>query len=254
MEVHHHPHAEKKSFKEYLLEGLMIFLAVTMGFIAESLREHITENKRAKEYATTMVSDLSSDTADLKIYLRYYKYGTSNIDTLMQLLSAGETKNIPSGKLYWYGLWGGMYRFFVSNDATIHQMKSSGTLRYFSNRSINQKVAKYDQLCRKLEVVETKDQGIYNEVRKARALIFEFRYNNIANLISRANQVSFNQSKIDSFIKSNPPLLTYDKTIFNQYIELVRSRYLQNNINIADSLLVCGKELIKELKREYHLD
>ena len=27
MEVHHHPNAEKKSFKEYFLEGLMIFTA-----------------------------------------------------------------------------------------------------------------------------------------------------------------------------------------------------------------------------------
>jgi len=39
MEVHHHPDVEKKGFKEYLLEGLMIFLAVTMGFFAESYRE-----------------------------------------------------------------------------------------------------------------------------------------------------------------------------------------------------------------------
>ena len=39
MEVHHHPHVEKKSFKEYILEGLMIFIAVSMGFAAESLRE-----------------------------------------------------------------------------------------------------------------------------------------------------------------------------------------------------------------------
>ena len=31
MEVHHHPKVEKKNFKEYLLEGLMIFLAVTLG-------------------------------------------------------------------------------------------------------------------------------------------------------------------------------------------------------------------------------
>jgi len=31
MEVHHHPHVEKKNFKEYFLEFLMIFLAVTMG-------------------------------------------------------------------------------------------------------------------------------------------------------------------------------------------------------------------------------
>jgi hypothetical protein len=39
MEVHHHPHLEKKNFKEYLLEGLMIFVAVTMGFFAEGIRE-----------------------------------------------------------------------------------------------------------------------------------------------------------------------------------------------------------------------
>ena len=32
MEVHHHPHPGHKKFKEYLLEGLMIFVAVTLGF------------------------------------------------------------------------------------------------------------------------------------------------------------------------------------------------------------------------------
>jgi len=38
MEVHH-PHVEKKRFKEYFLEFIMIFLAVTMGFFAETIRE-----------------------------------------------------------------------------------------------------------------------------------------------------------------------------------------------------------------------
>ena len=32
MEVHYYPQVEKKNFKEYFLEFLMIFLAVTMGF------------------------------------------------------------------------------------------------------------------------------------------------------------------------------------------------------------------------------
>jgi hypothetical protein len=39
MEVHHHPHVEKKNFKEYLLEGLMIFIAVTMGFFAGTFKK-----------------------------------------------------------------------------------------------------------------------------------------------------------------------------------------------------------------------
>ena len=38
MEVHHHSHHPKK-WKEYLTEFLMLFLAVSMGFVAENLRE-----------------------------------------------------------------------------------------------------------------------------------------------------------------------------------------------------------------------
>src|ERR1700760_3041478 len=66
MEVHHHPnlHHEKKPWKEYILEGLMIFLAVTMGFFAESLREHINEHDRANDFAISLYADLKADTAE----------------------------------------------------------------------------------------------------------------------------------------------------------------------------------------------
>ena len=37
MEVHHHPHVEKKNFKEYFLEFVMIFLAVSYLFFAENM-------------------------------------------------------------------------------------------------------------------------------------------------------------------------------------------------------------------------
>ena len=50
MEVHHHPnlHHKPKPWKEYILEYLMIVLAVTTGFFAESLREHISTNEKEK--------------------------------------------------------------------------------------------------------------------------------------------------------------------------------------------------------------
>ena len=60
MEVHHHPEVEKKGFKEYILEGLMIFLAVMMGFFAESLRERIADGNREKEFMVSMIEDLKS--------------------------------------------------------------------------------------------------------------------------------------------------------------------------------------------------
>lgn len=253
MEVHHHPKAEKKSFKEYFWEFLMIFLAVTMGFFAETIRESITEHERAKVFAASMVKDLEADTAQLKTYMEYFSYSASNVDTLMQLLSASDPENIPSGKLYWYGLYGGSHRYFVPNDATFQQMKSSGSLRYFK-RTVATDVAKYDRFCRLIQSNEEMQQNIYAEARKSRALIFNFRYNDIANNIYQENKTGFNYGRIDSFMKTNPPLLSGDKTLFNQYVELVRSRFLRtSNVAYADSGLQQATVLIGELKKEYNL-
>ncbi len=253
MEVHHHPHVEKKNFKEYFLEFLMIFLAVSLGFAAESLREYITEHKHAKEYAKEMISDLKADTADLKSYRKYTGYAATNIDTLLQLLSANDPKEIPSGKLYWYGLFGGTSGQFIPHDATIHQMESSGSLRYFSNASLNKEVAQYDQMCRIWGKLEETDLGIYIEVRKARAKIFDFKFNDAANDMYQENKLSLSKESLDSFIKNNPPLLSYDKTLFNEYLEMVRSRFLPRQLRLADTLLDHATILIDKLKRVYNL-
>jgi len=49
-EAHHHPDIlhKPKTWKEYILEFLMIFLAVTLGFVAENFREYLGEEQREK--------------------------------------------------------------------------------------------------------------------------------------------------------------------------------------------------------------
>ncbi len=56
MEVQHHPQLEHKhkAWKEYLLEGFMIFIAVMMGFIAENIREDITNREHVKQLTTAI--------------------------------------------------------------------------------------------------------------------------------------------------------------------------------------------------------
>jgi hypothetical protein len=252
MEVHHHPELEKKSLKGYLLEGLMIFLAVTLGYFAENIRENYTEHERAEVYASSMLKDLEADTSQLRTYRDYFDYTSKKADTLMLLLAENDPKNIASGKLYWYGLFGGAHRYFVPNDATLQQMKSSGTLRYF-DKTVANNVAKYDRFCRMMQTNEEMVRDIYTEIRKSRALIFDFRYNDMANNIYQANRISFNQQRIDSFTASNPPLLSYDRTLFNQYVELVRSRFMHTNLDLADSLIKQSRELISELRLKYNV-
>lgn len=254
MEVHHHPQVERKSAKEYLLEGLMIFVAVTLGFFAENIREKITEQHRAKEFAASMVNDLKADTTELRLYRAYFAYAASNVDTLMHMLSLAEPKDISSGKLYWYGLWGGAHRFFIPHDATFQQMKSSGSLRYFTNSMLSERVAQYDQLCRWHVTNQEMNRNLYTEVRMSRARLFEFKYNEEANAISQTNRVSFDQARIDAFIRTNPPLLSHDMSLFNQYVELVRSRFLPGEVASADTLLNSACLLISALKKEYHLE
>lgn len=262
MEVHHHPEVEKKGIKEYLLEGLMIFLAVFMGFIAENIREDYTEHQKAKAFAVTMVSDLREDTAQLRDYIGYYNFARVNVDTLMKLLSSGDVKNIPSGKLYLYGLWGGAQHFFIPNDATYAQMKSTGALQFFESK-VAREAAEYDRLCRGVQSFDESDRGVYVEVRKLRSLIFEFQYNTLSNDIwEGTNPAPGYQrtdkkeklAKFDAFLKSNPPLLTYDKSILNQYVELVRSRYIERKVKKADTVLAHATALLSAIKKEYHTE
>ncbi len=103
MEVHHHTHAAhgKKNWKSYFWEFLMLFLAVTLGFIVENQREHYIEHKRAKDYAMSLMEEVAGDTIALSQSVSYYKTKTESIDTLIGLL-AGNVKQIPGGTLYYY--------------------------------------------------------------------------------------------------------------------------------------------------------
>src|SRR5260221_11493643 len=90
MEVHHHPgsHGQKKHWKEYFLEFIMIFLAVTMGFFAESYREHLSDRTKEKEYIKSMVEDLETDSAFLGLSInKLIPYHLTWLDSTMHLLS-----------------------------------------------------------------------------------------------------------------------------------------------------------------------
>ncbi len=80
MEVHHHPQVEKKGFKEYLLEGLMIFIAVMMGFFAESLREHLVDRERETQYMQGMVVDLRKDSVSINAEIVYVNQIMNRLD------------------------------------------------------------------------------------------------------------------------------------------------------------------------------
>jgi hypothetical protein len=60
----------------------MIFLAVTMRFIAENLREHISENSQAKELAKNFYEELKADSTVMQTAMHYRQRRDSALNYL----------------------------------------------------------------------------------------------------------------------------------------------------------------------------
>lgn len=127
MEVHHHPHIEKKGFKEYFLEFLMIFLAVSMGFLAESLRENIANKEKEQHYIQNLLADLKKDTADVSNQLNLQQLLYNKMDSALHI-PVERLKNINVQDtfyhhfLFFYSSVG----VFIQNNSTISQLKTGG--------------------------------------------------------------------------------------------------------------------------------
>jgi hypothetical protein len=161
MEVHHHPdlHHEKKPWKEYLLEGLMIFLAVTMGFFAESLREHISNKDKGHEFVVSLLADLKKDTADINGYAVSHVKRLANYKLLLGWLDQ-PIREDTAYRAQFYKAAGstlGMESVNFTNRI-ISQLKNSDNFRLINNHKVADAIADYSNgtaVCDKQrEVVE----------------------------------------------------------------------------------------------------
>ncbi|WP_214072738.1 hypothetical protein [Mucilaginibacter sp. dw_454] len=145
MEVHHHPdlHHKKKHLREYFLEFLMIFLAVTLGFFAESLREHISEKSKEKEYMSALAAELKNDTLHYNVALKETLKLRPYLDSLFTAAHYPEQYNyLFSGK--WNTPINEIVVAYTPELAIIQQLKTSGNLRLIGNKSIAEKTIQYE--------------------------------------------------------------------------------------------------------------
>ncbi len=129
MEVHHHPdlHHKPKKWKEYFLEFLMIFLAVTMGFFAESYREYLSDRTKEKEYIRAMVEDLKNDSAFLVLSINdRIPYHVTMMDSAVHLFQAPSV-NGKDRQIYQAFFIGTAWTYnFHPNQRTLSQLHSEG--------------------------------------------------------------------------------------------------------------------------------
>lgn len=144
MEVHHHPdlHHKKKKFKEYFLEFIMIFLAVSLGFIAENLRQTIEDREKGREFAKSLYDDLKLDSGTLQYMVEFHQWKIAKIDSFIALLEVPRLSDHAPG-LYYFQAHLDLQLTFNPTDITGQQLRNSGGLRYFKNPEIYHAISSY---------------------------------------------------------------------------------------------------------------
>jgi hypothetical protein len=152
MEVHHHPdlHHKPKKFKEYFLEFLMIFLAVTLGFFAENIREGSTNKETEKRNIEIIINNLKDDILHLQQVIDKNQERVKVLDTLLTFQNIINTDTIYSKRFYSLFLRSAGAFFFSSNDAAIEQMKASGSLRLVKNKLVLDSIFYYGYITKSI--------------------------------------------------------------------------------------------------------
>ena len=247
MEVHKHPHhvLHKKKWPEYLLEFFMLFLAVFLGFVAENYREHTVEKERAKQYASQLLNDLKTDSAQLDSSILLNAMISRKLDTLRRLID--QKSNTTTGQLYYYGRFSTWYNRLTPNDATMQQMKSSGGIRYFHNPRIENMISEYDRLLRRLQVHEA---GEYNSLTEMWLLTGQVYRGDV---LDSLNDLEKPREYYDRYMQKDYPLVSADPILLERLSNLCRARQLWIRYKIDENLkpaLKSATELMEQLKKE----
>src|SRR6188474_3118634 len=91
MEVHAHTHTARKKWTHYFWEFLMLFLAVSLGFYAENLREGFLHKKEVNTHLNSLISDLQTDILLFDSVIDRNGYGAQMADSLIELLHSDIT-------------------------------------------------------------------------------------------------------------------------------------------------------------------
>ena len=123
----------------------MIFLAVTLGFFAENIREYFGDKSKEKEYMQSLVEDLQKDTADLRDVTEFWHQHIPVIDSISDILKEPITqKNIAQ-------LLRLTYRFYRYDDihyhnTTVQELQNAGLFRIVTNKKIASQISNYDKI------------------------------------------------------------------------------------------------------------
>jgi hypothetical protein len=246
MEVHHHAHTERKKWTHYLWEFFMLFLAVTLGFLVENLREDYKDHQRERQFMTSLINDVKADTILMHKIIRSRDEREKMFDSLSLLLDQGPPYD-STNMIYFYGVVvpRNLAVRFIPYDGTLQQLKNSGGLRLIRNQRVVDSITRYD--------VSLKNLTQFGEIELTAMHDFRTIAHRFFN--SRVLDKMMSADNIPSPPTDNPPLIPFSKNDLNEFnYKLFNVKGMNRASRVVIKLVLRQAEsLLAMLKKEYHL-
>src|SRR5205809_1339417 len=256
MEVHAHPYnvMHKKNWKEYVLEFLMIFFAVTLGFFAEGYREYVNDRHKEKENMMALLKDVRNDSVALKTTLKEITEQDKGLDSLIFVLRQplSVKKNLELAYVL-YLKYGDVYFHVFFSEGSISQMINSGELRLVRNSNMVRLINEYQNM--KLLVKKDEDdlRRLEGEIERGQANhIFDFT---TSSKLDRIIDTATSDIPVDSLLRladeSAIELISNDPVFIASFRNNLKSYkafnedylyWIQGTIDINDKMISAIKE------------
>ena len=253
MEVHH-PKVEKlspghagKKFKEYFLEFLMIFLAVTLGFFAESYREYLSDRSKEKEYIHSLLEDFKTDSAFLytSIYtlIPYHVKWMDSTAHLLQMPDIGSKNR----EIYQAFITATAWTYdFHPTERTLSQLHSEG-FHLIRNPEASKAISDLEDQFKLFSPANTLFQNMQNDVDVA---VYTFAD---AEVTGELFAKGFKNNKIFTLPLEDIPSTAFIKPVNKDTLNLYTDKILKYSFYLRAAIKADYINLLAEITKTIYL-
>jgi hypothetical protein len=234
-----------KKWWKYIFEFVMLFLAVTLGFFVDNIREENADRNLELQHMQSLFLDLQQDTAMFREQIKILKGVTMMCDSVILLTAQKERSAHEQQRLYFLTrrMTPRIAPNFV-NERAFDEMRSSGALRLIHSKNIADSISKY--------YFSTKELIWLNDVvadRSQRKIEVEAKVFKVVVFDSMINKETLKFSPP----KGNPSLITNDQLAINEFAMSIHfiSAVCIYKKNFLQRLTVDANRLLATLLKEY---
>jgi len=249
MDVHYLPsNRHIKSAKEYLIDIIIIFLAVILGFLGNDFRISYAEKAQAKVYAQSLYDDLKNDQESIHNIISEKDWLVAKFDSAADILA---TKNLYDYNEFIYYVERYMTKktTFTSQDITFQQLFKNGNSTVIKNIKLTKQIASYYNRYNRYSEIE-KANSENNDLSNVESKLFNPRDLTALDMNDASDFYKLVKRPVIELkpIKRNVENLKLFYIKINNAIE-----QMKNTKEVLAKLNIYGSGLMTDLKNEYDL-